>query len=67
MKKEGICGKKADGSAIKPPLGLMPKKVHDQKRFTDVRDAIARYCEAGLEINIEWIIEYNQLIQSLRS
>ena len=55
------------GSAIKPPLGLIPKKFHDErvkiKRFNEVRGAIARYYDAGMKINIEWIEEYNELVE----
>jgi hypothetical protein len=55
------------GSAIKPPLGLTPKKFHDERvkteRFNEVCGAIARYYDAGLKINIEWIQEYNELVE----
>lgn len=55
------------GSAIKPPLGLMPKKFHDERvkveRFNEVCGAITRYYNAGLKINIEWIEEYNELVE----
>ena len=41
------------GSAIKPPLGLIPKKFHDERvkveRFNEVCGAIARYYDAGNE------------------
>jgi hypothetical protein len=54
------------GSA-KPPLGLMPKRFHDERvraeRFNEVCGAIARYYDAGLKINIEWIEEYNELVE----
>jgi hypothetical protein len=54
-------------NAIKPPLGLIPKRFHDEwvkvKRFNKVRGAIARYFDAGLKINIEWIEEYNELVE----
>lgn len=55
-------------SSIKrPPLGLVPKKYHDIKvnsdRFIQVCTAITRYYNEGLPINIEWITEYNQLVQ----
>lgn len=57
------------GSAIKPPLGLIPKKFHDERvkaeRFNEVCGAIARYYDAGMKINIEWIQEYNELVESL--
>lgn len=56
-------------SEVKVPIGLTPKKYHDKKvnseRFNDVREAISRYYDAGLKIDIEWIEEYNELIDSL--
>ena len=56
---------KKNGSNIKPPLGLMPKKFHDERvkaeRFNEVCLAISRYYNAGLKVNIEWIKEYNEL------
>lgn len=55
------------GSAIRPPLGLIPKKFHDERvkieRFNEVCGAIARYYDAGMKINIEWIEEYNELVE----
>ena len=57
------------GSAIIPPLGLIPKKFHDERvkieRFNEVCVAIARYYDAGMKINIEWIEEYNELVESV--
>lgn len=53
----------------KPPPGLLPKKFHDEqttaKRLEDVQGAIARYLEAGLKINTDWIEEYNELVDQL--
>lgn len=55
------------GSAIRPPLGLIPKKFHYERvkveRFNEVCGAIARYYDAGMKINIEWIEEYNELVE----
>ena len=55
------------GSSIKPPLGLIPKRFHDERvraeRFNEVCGAIVRYYDAGLKINIEWIEEYNELVE----
>lgn len=47
----------------KPPLGLMPKKYYEEQRFYEVCSVIARYYEAGLEIRIEWVEEYNEFIK----
>ena len=55
------------GSAIKPPLGFIPENIHDKlitvERFNEVCGTIARYYDAGLKINIEWIEEYNELVE----
>ncbi len=62
-----FCQPVVSGSAIIPPLGLIPKKFHDERvkaeRFNKVCGAIARYYDAGLKINIEWIEEYNELVE----
>ena len=53
----------------KPPIGLIPKEFHEiqvkQSRFNDVCGAITRYYNEGLKINIEWIEEYNELVEYL--
>ena len=50
-----------------PPIGLIPKKHHDHntkfKRFNEVCGAISRYYTAGLQIDIEWVEEYNELVE----
>ena len=55
------------GSAIKPPLGVMPKETHEKNvridRFHDICRAITQYYEAGLKIDVKWIEEYNELIE----
>jgi hypothetical protein len=52
----------------KPPLGLIPKEFYyehvNRKRFQEVCEAITRYYNAGLQINIEWVEEYNELIKN---
>jgi len=46
----------------KPPIGLKPKKYHSLKRLNEVRSAIVRYYDDELPIPVEWIEEYNELI-----
>lgn len=46
-----------------PPLGIMPKRLHDKHRKEELRQAIYRYLSEGLRINPEWIEEYNNLIE----
>tara|TARA_R110000737_G_scaffold349153_1_gene384649 strand:- start:170 stop:355 length:186 start_codon:yes stop_codon:yes gene_type:complete len=49
----------------KPPIGLRLKYISDTDRMNEVRGAIARYYDAELKIPIEWIEEYNYLIELL--
>ena len=71
FKEKTITQKRCDGcsSDIKPPLGLIPKKLHDERvkieRFNEVCGAISRYYNAGMKIKIEWIEEYNEYIEKL--
>jgi len=51
---------------VKPPIGLRPKWVIDKERLNEVRSAIVRYYDAELKIPIEWIEEYNELIDSTK-
>lgn len=57
--------------STKPPLGLIPKWIYDKnikiERYNDVCSAIARYYHARLKIKIEWIEEYNDLVDYLNN
>lgn len=45
----------------KPPIGLMPKSIHDEKRFESISKAMDRYLKAGKIIPVEWVYEYEEL------
>ena len=51
---------------MKPPLGLTPKKIWQEERLEQVSAAVQRYYEAGLEIPLDWIVEYNELVRILK-
>lgn len=46
----------------KPPIGLVPHQIWHENRIIEIREAIKRYLDAGLEVNVEWIKEYNYRI-----
>ena len=48
---------------VKPPVGLKSKYICDMDRLAAVRGAINRYFIARLEIPVEWVEEYNNLIK----
>jgi hypothetical protein len=50
----------------KPPLGVMPKKICQEKRYNDLKEAIRRYKDAGLEVPKEWIEESEHLANKLK-
>ena len=51
----------------KPPLGLMPHSVFLLRRLEEIFQAIERYYEASMQIPIEWIEEYNLLIEMYKN
>jgi len=51
--------------AVKPPLGLMPKRRWIELRLVDVNEAIARYEAAKLPVPREWIGEVDGLTRAM--
>ena len=51
----------------KPPLGIMPKHIWEDKRFSELIGAIKRYLDANMVVPVEWIDEYNELSKKLNS
>lgn len=45
-----------------PPLGLMPKWLHDERRMREILDAMERYATAQMPAPVEWISELRDLI-----
>ncbi|MEG0380552.1 MAG: hypothetical protein RR603_02500 [Kurthia sp.] len=43
----------------KPPLGLKPRNLFLEERAYEITEAIQRYFEAGQEVPVNWIEEYN--------
>lgn len=47
--------------AVKPPLGLIPKHIHDTMRKKEILEAMQRYTDAGKAIPVEWLDELRSL------
>ena len=45
-----------------PPIGIMPKNLHDQERLFMLMDAIRRHVERGCPVKREWVSELNGLV-----
>ncbi len=49
-----------------PPIGIIPKWLHDERRLKELMDAIERYFHDYRPIPQEWSDEYNTLIKEKR-
>lgn len=47
----------------RPPIGLYPRFLYDEKRLDDVTQAILRYIDAHKVVPAEWWEEYNELAE----
>ena len=47
--------------AVRPPLGVMPRYLWVESRLEDLSRAITEYTQAGLELDPDWVTEYNSL------
>ena len=64
----GICdtcrfGTYAATQKERPPIGLYPRFLHDEKRLDDVTQAIQRYMNAHETVPAEWWDECNELVE----
>lgn len=46
----------------KPPLGLTPKRFHEEARLLELLRAMERYLEAGFDVPTEWVGEFHSLL-----
>ena len=51
---------------VNPPLGIIPKNLWKKQRLRELRDVIDKYLEANQRVPIEWIEEYNELLEDIR-
>ena len=50
----------------RPPLGITPRKFHEEYRISEILSAVVRYMNAKYKIPIEWIQEYNDLVKNVK-
>lgn len=50
---------------VKPPIGVTPKFVLEERRFNELKEAIGRYIEANWPIPSEILWEYNAMANRL--
>lgn len=52
--------------SMKPPMGVTPRFIIEEKRFNDLRGAINRYAIDGFKIDLDWVDEYNELLDKIK-
>lgn len=53
-----------DEPARPVPLGLPPRKIHEENRICEILKAMQRFTAASIPIRSEWIDELSELIRS---
>lgn len=54
-----------DKPAVKPPLGLIPREMHELRRLFDIIEAIERYSAAKADIPSEWLVEMRDILNRI--
>jgi len=49
----------------KPPLGLTPKRIHDEQRISAILNAMDRYAAADKPAPTQWVSELHGLVAGL--
>jgi len=57
---EELSGEEPCSTCKKPPIGIMPRYIWEEKRASEVAAAIIRCAEAAHPILIEWVEEHNE-------
>lgn len=48
-----------------PPIGIIPRYIHDERRLKELTEAMNRYTKAGIPIPCEWVDEYAYITVSI--
>ena len=51
-----------ENKPIKPPLGIIPKRLHDERRAAALMAACVRYYDAFLPVPFDWIVELHAIL-----
>ena len=57
---------KPEPELVKPPLGLVPRRIHNENRVSDIKQAVNRMFDADSCVDVAWIEEYNELCAMLK-
>lgn len=46
---------------VKPPLGLLSKKIWQSIRAQDIREAVKRYRDVSMDFPVDWLLELMEI------
>ncbi len=52
-------------TSVAPPLGVMPRWLHNEHRSADLLRAMLRYVEAGKAMPVEWFDELSEYVHAV--
>lgn len=61
LKFYSVSGNTLENKTKRPPIGLMPRKLHNEARIKDIVEAMARFMDESKQIPLEWIDELSEL------
>lgn len=53
-------------NSSKPPLGVLPRYLHEETRMLDLKAAIISYLEDDKPVLMDWVEEYNELQEKIK-
>jgi hypothetical protein len=52
--------------AKKPPIGIVPRRIFEEHRASEIAMAVERYTSHAHPIPIEWVEEYNEIVNKYK-
>lgn len=56
----------SEPTTVAPPIGVIPRNLHEERRMKELDSAIMRYISAHMLIPLEWLEERNELLERWR-
>ena len=51
----------------KLPIGIVDKQIRERERFEEIHSGLISYISQGLLVDIDWVKEYNELLEKFAS
>ena len=61
LKFYSVSGNTLENKIKRPPIGLVPRKLHNESRIKDIIEAMSRFMYESKQIPLDWIDELYEL------